>query len=163
MPLEYPGTFFFPSFKSQPGLLPRARMEALWAAMEDPAPLLPSQVAVWGTVHRMVAAVFLFAAATLAPQITTMAGSRGLAPVAARLRRFAVDYPAPRCFLYQPTLFWLCSADWALKTVACVSALSALAAFWGGGPVPSAVWMAISFVTYASLSHALEVCFMRTG
>lgn len=119
---------------------------------------MATRLTVWGTMHRLVAALYFVAIAQMFQQVVVMAGRRGMSPLTSRLRRLRIDYPRMHV-LYTPTLFWVCSSDWFLRLVVVVGSTSALLAFWGGGPLPTTAYMAVCFVCYVSLSNALLAWF----
>ena len=109
---------------------------AVWAAATPDFTAMDTRLTVWGTMHRLVAALYFVATAQMFYQVVVMAGRQGVSPLSSRLRRLRIDYPGMHA-LYAPTLFWICSADWFLKAVVVTGSASALLALWGGGPVPA--------------------------
>jgi hypothetical protein len=131
-------------------------LAGLLAAAPD-VTALHTRLVVWGTMHRLIAAVLFLASAQMYHQLLPLIGRNGLSPLGHRLHRLRVDYPR-WCVLYHPSVFWICSADWFIKAVILVCAAAAAAAFWGGLGHTS-VLFAVCFVTYASLNMALEAHF----
>lgn len=92
---------------------------------------------VWGLFSRGLGAVFLIAFVSLAIQVRPIAGRRGLAPIAQLLAAIRRDFPAPRRWLYFPTLLWIRAGDRALTAIPWLGALAALSIVIGG---PHAPW-----------------------
>ena len=95
---------------------------------------------VWGLTSRALGAVFAIALVAHAYQARALHGARGLNPVVDVLARHRRDFGAARAVWYYPSLFWLASADWALRAVPLAGAAAALDAVVGGP------WTAACFV-----------------
>jgi hypothetical protein len=99
---------------------------------------------------RLLGAVYLIAFASLAAQMSGLAGSRGILPVAELLpqMRETLGADAYRAF---PTLLWLWSGDTALALLSWGGALLSLVLIAGVAPVPTA---ALLWLFYLSLTVA---------
>ena len=87
--------------------------------------MLPPLLA-WGLLSRGLAIVYAISFISIALQIRSLAGRRGIAPFASTMRQIRHDFPDTHAF-YFPSLFWLTGAsDMALLLVPIGGALCAL-------------------------------------
>jgi len=102
---------------------------------------------------RLLAAVYLAAFWSLAVQITALAGTQGIYPVAEQLQIAAENYGAWR-FLAYPSIFWVAAGDGALVAAAyagCALAVLLFAGWWER-------WVLILlYLLYLSLFHAGQI------
>jgi hypothetical protein len=109
----------------------------------------------WGILARGIGLIYLIAFAQLFPQIITLAGAQGIAPVAEVLKAIRRDYTPFRRILYFPTLLWLGASDRALKTILVAGCIAAIAVIVGGPFSPVA--FLLCFVLMLSLSVAIDL------
>ncbi len=110
---------------------------------------LPSPELIWGLLPRIVGALFVLAHGSLISQVTSVLGSRGVAPITPRLARIRRDYPGVRRFFDYPTLLWIDSSDTTLKLIPCVGALAGTVAMYGGDA--GFVGLVIAWLLFLSL------------
>ena len=85
----------------------------------------------WGLVARGLGLVYLISFASIAPQVTTLAGAGGLTPLVTTLRQIKHDLPMSY-WRHFPSVFWLVGAsDVALTLVPVAGAAFASAAIIG--------------------------------
>ena len=90
------------------------------------------QLLAWGLLARGLSCVFALSFVSIALQIRSLAGRRGIAPFASTLRQIRHDFPGHSAALYFPSLFWLTgTSDAALVLVPLGGAACALAAAAG--------------------------------
>jgi len=102
---------------------------------------------------RSLALVYLAAFGSLAVQITGLAGSEGIYPIAEQLASAAAGQGVSR-FLAYPSVFWLASGDWALVAAAYGGCAAAILLFAGRCERPLLVLL---YLLYLSLFHAGQV------
>ncbi|MEA3275602.1 MAG: lipase maturation factor family protein [Pseudomonadota bacterium] len=99
---------------------------------------------------RLLALIYLAAFASLAVQITGLAGAQGIFPISEQLGSMAEQHGLLR-FLAYPSLFWIASGDWALLAAAyagCALSLVLLAGWW------ERAVLILLYLLYLSLYHA---------
>ena len=118
--------------------------------------VLPSTEIVWGLVSRGLGALFLFAHASLLPQLATVCGSRGVAPFAPKLAMLRKHFGLRR-LLEVPSLLWLSSSDAAMTSLAL---LGCAGGAWAvvGGPYAGA-GLFVAWLAYLSLADAAGLVF----
>ena len=99
---------------------------------------------------KLLAVIYFIAFLSLAVQITGLVGSSGILPIKEHLD-YAFELHGYRAMLYLPTLFWINSADIALKLVAYAGCLLSIALFLGYN---RRVVFILLFILYLSLFHA---------
>ncbi len=87
---------------------------------------------VWGLVPRFVGLLYVLAFGALSFQIVGIIGTRGAAPLPARLAATRRDFPGIRRFFEFPTVFWFNASDAMLRLVPLVGVACGLAAMYGG-------------------------------
>ena len=97
-----------------------------------------------GFIYFFVFGAFLF-------QITGLIGKNGILPVHNHLYWIKKNYPAPRCWLLAPTLFWFNSSNTALLTI--VAAGTALSVLLMIGIFPSLI-LFLLYLLYLSVITA---------
>jgi hypothetical protein len=107
---------------------------------------------VWGLLPRFVGLLHVLAFASFVPQLTMLMGSRGLLPLAPRLRQIERDFPGPRRFFEYPTLFWLSSSDRAIRLLPWLGLVCGLVAIYGG--TPGYIALACAWLMWLSLEPA---------
>jgi hypothetical protein len=111
----------------------------------------------WGLFPRCLALVYLVTFISLSRQVVALAGADGIQPVTPLLRKIRQDYPGARRFLYVPTLLWIKSDDWCLRSLV---ALGIGGALWVvlGGPW-SSLGLLICWACYLSLNHVVGLVY----
>ncbi len=115
---------------------------------------------VWGLLSRGLALVYAISFGSLCwrRQVLALAGSRGIAPLAAKLAAVRRDCPGwPERLRRWPTLFWLSASDDALALLPHVGGALALAALCGGAHAP--VCFALVWALYLSLDMPVGLKF----
>ncbi|MEA3278794.1 MAG: lipase maturation factor family protein [Pseudomonadota bacterium] len=102
---------------------------------------------------RLLAAVYLAAFWSLAVQITALAGTQGIYPIAEQLQIAAENYGAWR-FLAYPSIFWVAAGDEALVAAAYAGCALAVLLFAGWWERPVLVLL---YLLYLSLFHAGQI------
>ncbi len=87
---------------------------------------------VWGLLPRFVGFLYVLAFGALSFQIVGIIGTRGAAPLTARLAATRRDFPGVRRFFEFPTVFWLSSSDAMLRLVPLLGIASGVVAMYGG-------------------------------
>ena len=86
----------------------------------------------WGLLARGLSLVYALSFVSIALQIRSLAGRRGLAPFASTMRQIQHDFPTSSAIMHFPSLFWLTGvSDAALLLVPVGGAACALAAAAG--------------------------------
>jgi hypothetical protein len=138
--------------------------EPLPAVRERP-PAGSSGAAVARLYHRLLAAIFLIAWASLAVQVDVLIGSRGLLPAAP----FLAEAGAQGLGLMQlPTIFWLGAPDWALHAGILVGAAFSAAALFGIRPrlctgLATALYLSYATVCRTFLSFQWDNLLLECG
>jgi hypothetical protein len=110
---------------------------------------------VWGLIPRLVGVLYIIAFGSLAPQLRTLIGSRGLGPVKPRLEMARRDYPGLRRFLDFPTLLWINSSDRSLTIMPWLGVACGAVCVYGG---PLAPWAhALGWLLWLSLEPAMLI------
>ena len=102
---------------------------------------------------RLLAVIYLAAFWSLGGQITALAGTQGIYPIAEQLR-IAAEHEGAWRFLASPSVFWLASGDGALLAAAYVGCALAVLLFAGWWERPVLVLL---YFLYLSLFHAGQV------
>jgi hypothetical protein len=87
---------------------------------------------VWGLLPRLVGVLYVVAFAALTPQLVSVIGSDGAAPLARRLAQTRRDFPGLRRFFDFPTVFWIDCSDRAITLVPWLGVVAGLMAIYGG-------------------------------
>src|SRR5689334_1432109 len=87
---------------------------------------------VWGLIPRFVGVLYLFAFGALLPQLVSIIGKNGAAPLAPRLARMKRDFPGLRRFYEWPTVFWLDCSDTMMRAVPLAGIVAGAMAIYGG-------------------------------
>ncbi|MEY4512951.1 MAG: hypothetical protein RLZZ450_5073 [Pseudomonadota bacterium] len=107
---------------------------------------------VWGSIPRIVGALYAIAFVSLSGQLLGLVGSRGISPAREQLAAMRAHYPGPLRFVRLPTLLWLSPSDRFLATLPWLGMAAGLYALVGG---PGSFWaLAACFVLYLSLDVA---------
>jgi hypothetical protein len=101
-----------------------------------------SPALIWGLIPRFIGLLYVIAFGSLIPQLEAVVGTKGIIPVAARLRAIRRDFPGLRRFLDYPTVFWLSSSDGAVKLIPWVGVVCGLCMIYGGPVGPWALGLA---------------------
>jgi hypothetical protein len=123
--------------------------------LHDLAFLRPELVA--GLLSRGLGVAFLIVFGSLYPQLVPMAGRRGLIPIHDALRAIERDFPAPRRYVYFPTLLWFSASDRALRAVGALGIFAALAIICGGPWTPFA--FGACWISLISLDRAMTLIY----
>lgn len=99
---------------------------------------------------RVLAVIYLVAFWSLAVQITGLAGSQGIYPIAEQLN-VATEQQGTWRFLAYPSVFWAASSDWALLTAAYGGCALAIVLFVGWA---ERAVLVLLYLLYLSLFHA---------
>lgn len=124
----------------------------MWPSRHGQAPTAEYRLVAW-LFLRLLAFIYLAAFWSLAVQITGLAGSEGIYPVAAQLDA-AAEAHGPWRFLAYPSVFWIASGDWALVAAAYGGAALAVVLFVGWRERPLLILL---FLLYLSLFHAGQI------
>lgn len=84
-------------------------------------------------------------------QVRDLFGSDGLSPMGNRFARMRADYPTWKRFIYMPSLWWVCSADWFMTAAAVAATVCSLGLVIGVGPVFTPLCLIICIWFYISL------------
>jgi lipase maturation factor 1 len=107
---------------------------------------------VWGLIPRFVGLLYVFAFASLIPQLESLLGSRGLVHAQRRLDHIRRDFPGVRRFFEYPSVLWLNSSDTFVRLIPWLGTLCGLIAVYGG---PLGPWAsALAFVLWLSIEPA---------
>jgi hypothetical protein len=101
-----------------------------------------SPALIWGLIPRFIGLLYVIAFGSLIPQLEAVVGTKGIIPVAERLRAIRRDFPGLRRFLDYPTVFWLSSSDGAVKLIPWVGVVCGLCMIYGGPVGPWALGLA---------------------
>ena len=115
--------------------------------MDSPA----HQLLVWGTLQRLLAALFFIATAQWYWQVDAFLGPRGLMPITHRLRQIRTDFPGSYALRF-PSLMWLCPKYGFLKFVIVAGSLASVLTF--AGAVPSWAGFATAHLCYLTISNS---------
>jgi hypothetical protein len=119
--------------------------------MVSPAPpALPTYIVTRRLFLRLLGAVYFVAFASLAMQISGLAGERGILP-AGRFLDWAHSIYGAASYLQLPTIFWLNASDAALQLAAWSGALLAILLVLGIAPL---LMLVLLWVLYLSLTVA---------
>lgn len=103
----------------------------------------------WSLAFRGVALVQIIALSSLVPQLLAFGGTRGLQPVAVKLKVLKLHLGRRAAWLSTPTILWLSSTDSSLHGFALAGILAAMNAFIGGpGAALSLLFANIIFLSY---------------
>lgn len=117
-----------------------------WLRMGAPPEL------VWGSIPRIVGALYTLAFASLSGQLLGLVGSRGISPAREQLAAMRAHYPGPLRFVRLPTLLWLSPSDRFLRALPWLGMAAGLYAVVGA---PGTFWALVAcFVLYLSLDVA---------
>lgn len=112
---------------------------------------------VWGVFTRALGVVYLISFGSLCIEVVPIAGADGMTPVRTRLAKLTEHFPGFRRFFYFPSLLWLNASDRALRALAFLGVISALAVIHGGPLTPWA--LAACYAAYLSLDVAIRLIF----
>jgi hypothetical protein len=87
---------------------------------------------VWGLLPRMIGVLYVVAFGALVPQLVSIIGKDGAAPLAIRFERARRDFPTFRRFLDFPSVFWINCSDGFIAAVPWLGVLAGLMAIYGG-------------------------------
>jgi hypothetical protein len=107
---------------------------------------------IWGLIPRFVGVLFVLGFGALIPQLDAVIGSRGLAPIAPRLRAAKRDFPGARRFFQFPTLLWIDASDGFIRAIPYIGTTLGLVAIYGGPVQPYA--LALAWMLWLSLEPA---------
>jgi hypothetical protein len=97
---------------------------------------------VWGLIPRFVGVLFVLGFGALIPQLDAIIGTRGLVPIAPRLRAAERDFPGLRRFFQFPTLLWINAGDGFIRAIPYLGVVLGLCAIYGGPLQPFALGLA---------------------
>jgi hypothetical protein len=107
---------------------------------------------VWGSIPRIVGALYCIAFASLSGQLLGLVGSRGISPAHQQLAAMRTHFPGPLRFVRLPTLLWVSTDDRFLRALPWLGMAAGLCAVCGG---PGTFWaLLVCFVLYVSLDVA---------
>ena len=116
---------------------------------------------------RLLAVVYLFAFASLAPQLPGLIGSNGLLP-AGEFLDAAQEFFDGRAYWLYPTLAWLSASDLFLQALCWAGVVVAVAAFAGLAPVLTfallwVLYLSVTVAGQAFLSFQWDTLLLETG
>ena len=118
---------------------------------------LPDPQLIWGLVSRSVGLLFLIAHASLAPQLLSIMGRKGVLPLAPRLAQQAKDTPSWRRFFHTPTVFWLSTSDRLIRIVPLIGMFGGALAVYGG---EAGFWgLLLAWMCYLSIEQTAATIF----